>query len=179
MININHIILHQRIVHIIDGNRNLHGIRNLGFIKCFFRWYMAEQHTGNLLFQYFIAGDLKITVNGEIHIMAGNGVQVGILVNLQNFSQVVHIHRLFSISPLKVCLHILLNAGFSNNWCGIVFFCIFFLQFLQFLGRCLSGISDNVGKINGIFILAFGIFNDIHPLQIIPVFLNDGHRFLA
>ena len=133
MAGIDHTVADQSIIYVIDRCPYIGSIV-VGRILIEFLCHdnIVREDTCDLLLQNMIGNFLKIFVNGQVDVVAGYRFYPGVLIDLQNFSQVVDCHLLLPIFSLKGGFHILLDSRFTDHCIRGVIRVVFF-QLLQLL----------------------------------------------
>ena len=92
MIRVDQVVVNQSKIYVVNRNRNIGALRIFGGVEFPDILYFRVDDTGDLLFQPIVDSRLQILVNGQIDIVAGNGILM--IDNLQGIAHVVHIHSL-------------------------------------------------------------------------------------
>ena len=171
MLNIQHIIFNQGIIHIINRRPDICSICCSVFQSFQLKVLCIDngrcQNSGNFLLQNMIGNALQIRINGEIYIISGRWFFSGIFINIQNLSHGIYINRFWTVFTLELGLHGFLYPGFSNHRIQRIILVSLLFQIFQFLGICFSGVADNGSHALCFIIHTNRIFRNIHALQLI------------
>ena len=173
---VDHPVVDQRVIDIIDRNQNTGG-RGLRAGNIFFDVAdLGEQNPGQLLFQNIRHRDLQVFVDGQIHIFPG--FRLRLLLHLQHISHAVHIDRTVSLGSLEFRLHILLDSGLSHDIIELIVF-VFQKKAVQLLLGRLSDIADQRSEIFCVRVYSQAALGNIHSLKHVHVLHDLRHGFVA
>ena len=123
MTDINHVIIKQGKVNIINRNFNFTACY-FGCIKVFRIDNIGIQNTGKLFFQNFVCRNLQILINGQIYVIAGNRFMI--IRRFRNLSDTVYKNSFIPLNSLKLGFHGFFNSKLSYRIIHIVIriFCL-------------------------------------------------------
>ena len=176
MCNINDVVVEHLEIDIVNRKHDFGALGILSHLKGFCINNPVIDDVCKLSLQNILRGDLKIMINGEIHIIARD--RSDIIAGLKLVAKIVDINGLRSLRSLQLCFQSGFDSGFSDNIAAGVGI-VLLLKTGQFLRTDFSGITENLGKIFTVIVSAYRIIRNIHALQMVLVLQNGRHCFLG
>ncbi len=147
--------------------------RNMIFFDVF---QTGKQDTRQLGLQYVITYFLQLGIQGEPYIVSGRRFHPGAC--LDHLAQIIDEDSLRPFPALQLHFHGGFDAGLADRIIQRIGF-ILLLQSLQLFRIDLSGITDDLCKVDALVVFADRALRDGHTLQHIGILHHHGHRLLG